>query len=80
MGINNIWGKRRVEIKSPAKCKYVLVVEDDTSVKNVQLLRIDENGIQLKQNQSIYTQIQIQMYVTDISIWICMCVYSPQES
>lgn len=76
---NNIWEKRLVEIKCPAKCKYVPVIEDHISVINVQYLRIDENGLQLKQNHSIYTQIQIQMYVTNISI--CdLYVYSPKGS
>ncbi|KAL4721287.1 hypothetical protein ACJJTC_014294 [Scirpophaga incertulas] len=54
---NNIGEKKIVEIKCPATCSNKPVIERDNLVTNVKYLQFDENGLKLKQNHSIYTQV-----------------------
>ncbi|RVE42935.1 hypothetical protein evm_012413 [Chilo suppressalis] len=76
---NNISDKKLVKIKCPATCTNKPVIERDNLVTNVKYLQFDENGLKLKQNHSIYTQVQMQIYVTGIPV--CdLFVYSPKGS
>ncbi|XP_074113752.1 uncharacterized protein LOC141536872 [Cotesia typhae] len=75
----NIWQKRLVEIKCPYNCKKIPVFDRHDHTCNVKYLKYDENGLQLSQNHCIYTQIQVQMYVTNIA-FCDLFVYSPLGS
>lgn len=75
----NVWQKRLVEIKCPYKCRNIPVYDQKLKKSNVQYLKLDENGVQLSCTHSIYTQIQIQMYVTNIA-FCDLFIYSPLGS
>lgn len=76
---SNIWEKRLVEIKCPYNCKSVPIFDTESSKLNVKYLKMDENAFRLNENHSIYTQVQIQMYVTNIAL--CdLYIYSPKGS
>lgn len=77
--MSNIWRKRVVEIKCSYNCRSVLIFDTELSKLNVKYLKINKNVLQLNKNYSIYTQIQLQMYV--INIALCdLFIYSPKRS
>lgn len=77
---SNIWEKKLLEIKCPQAGKENPIFNKDYNKVNVNYLEVDENGyLQLKVSSYIYTQIQVQMYVTGM----CFCdlyVYSNIKS
>lgn len=62
-----VWQKKVVEIKCPYMCNKISIHDADNGISNVQYLKSDENGLHLSTTHSIYTQIQLQMYVTNIA-------------
>ncbi|CAG9762710.1 unnamed protein product [Ceutorhynchus assimilis] len=64
---NNIMNKRLLEVKCPYTCQDKPIYDEEEKIFNVNYLTIDENGAQLKRSNQIYTQVQIQMYLTNIS-------------
>lgn len=73
------WQKRLVEIKCLYLCKKIPVYDAKSKKSNVQYLRVDKNGLSLSKTHSIYTQVQLQMYVTNIA-FCDLFVYSPVGS
>ncbi|CAG9760104.1 unnamed protein product [Ceutorhynchus assimilis] len=63
---NNIMDKRLLEVKCPYTCQDKPIYDEEEKIFNVNYLTIGENGAQLKRSNQIYTQVQIQMYVTNI--------------
>lgn len=77
--IENLLPTRVVEIKCPFKCKNVPIVDNVLQKCNVGYLEIKNNNVQLRRSAIIYTQCQIQMYVSGIAL--ChLYVYSPVQS
>lgn len=73
------WQKQLVEIKCPYTCRKIPVWDNELGKSNVPYLKTDENGLHLNPNHSIYTQVQLQMYVTNIG-FCDLFIYSPQGS
>ena len=68
-----------VEIKCPFSCKNLPIVDNVLKKCNVSYLQFENNNITLKSSAIIYTQCQIQMYVSGMAL--CdVYVYSPIES
>lgn len=73
------WKKRLVEIKCPYTCRKIPVWDNELGKPNVPYLKRDEYGLHLNPSHSIYIQVQVQIYVTNIAI--CdLYIYSPQGS
>lgn len=68
--------KKLVEFKCPISCQKKAIVDFESELCNVHYLEFVNGNIELKKKHSYYTQIQVQMYVTGMT----MCdifVYSP---
>ncbi|XP_044595063.1 uncharacterized protein LOC123272393 [Cotesia glomerata] len=73
------WQKQLVEIKCPYTCRKIPVWDNELGKSNVPYLKTDENGLYLNPSHSIYIQVQLQIYVTNIS-YCDLYIYSPQGS
>lgn len=65
-----------IEVKCPISCKKQCVVDFHNNKCNVGYLKLINNKLELKKSHQYYTQVQIQMYATGMS----MCdlfIYSP---
>ncbi|XP_063548933.1 uncharacterized protein LOC134756064 [Cydia strobilella] len=68
-----------VEVKCPISCKNQPIVDFDIKKCNVQYLEFVNDEPELKRSKLYYTQIQVQMYVTGMTI--CdLFIYSPKGS
>lgn len=71
---------RILEIKCPYSCKDGVIIDPQTFETKMKYLTVTENQtIELKESSSIYTQVQILMYVTNLPI-ADLYVYSSQQS
>lgn len=75
----NTRDKYLIEIKCPSTCQKKPIIEIEPLQINVSYLENDENGVRLKTSNQIYTQVQLQMYVTNLS-FCHLFVYSPVSS
>ncbi|XP_074114471.1 uncharacterized protein LOC141537395 [Cotesia typhae] len=75
----NIWQKKLIEVKCPYSCRNQPIFNEESLEIHVQYLKFDENGLHLSTTHSIYTQIQLQMYVTNIA-FCDLFIYSPMGS
>lgn len=57
-----------VEIKCPSSCKYKHVVDFDTGTSNVGYLKFIDGILQLHDSHMYYTQCQMQMYITGLTV------------
>ncbi|XP_053597208.1 uncharacterized protein LOC103570404 isoform X3 [Microplitis demolitor] len=68
-----------VEFKCPSTCENKPVINDADQVSNVRYLEFINDKLELKKSDGYYTQIQVQMYVTGMSV--CdLFVFSPVEN
>lgn len=64
---------------SPYTCRTIPVWDNELGISNVPYLKRDENRLHLNPTHSIYIQVQLQMYVTNIR-FCDLFIYSPQGS
>lgn len=55
-----------LEIKSPESCKSKVIVDEINKSCNVSYLKFENGVVTLNKNDKIYTQIQVQLYVTGL--------------
>ncbi|XP_074101313.1 uncharacterized protein LOC141528918 [Cotesia typhae] len=67
-----------VEFKCPSSCEKKPIINIVDNSSNVKYLQLIDNKLQLKKTDIYYTQVQVQMYVSGMSV--CdFFVYSPVE-
>lgn len=67
-----------VEFKCPSTCENKPVINDADQVSNVKYLEFINDKLELKKSDVYFTQVQVQMYVTGMSV--CdLFVFSPVE-
>ncbi|XP_064464173.1 uncharacterized protein LOC135375377 isoform X2 [Ornithodoros turicata] len=66
------------EIKCPHRCRNTAIV-DDTGKSSVEYLELEDGQVALKKSHAYNTQIQVQLYILNLSKAI-LFVYSPKQS
>ncbi|CAG5083074.1 Protein of unknown function [Cotesia congregata] len=67
-----------VEFKCPSSCEKKPIINTVDNSSNIKYLQLIDNKLQLKKTDLYYTQVQVQMYVSGMSV--CdFFVYSPVE-
>lgn len=66
------------EIKCPHKCSNGVIM-DDAGKSSVEYLELQDGQVTLKKSHAYYTQIQVQLYILNLSKGI-LFVYSPKQT